>query len=222
MKISVLAITNRPAFLPWLLWQYERLDWPDKELILVDGSEQPPIVNADGVAAIHAPGRNIPALRNLAVDAASGAAVTWLDDDDWTHPARLTHLVRVMDDHEGASSRLGWFVDLFGDRCKRFALHGPLFNALLLRMDVARSLRFDEEQARGSDVAWLKGLRSSYSVALTETPLAFLLCHRLNVGNLAAKHHFNRSLDDIRRSVGRAAWGQTSRQLAALRRRLAR
>ena len=40
--VSCLCVTEgRPAFMPWLLWCFDRQQWPHRELVIVDSSPQP-------------------------------------------------------------------------------------------------------------------------------------------------------------------------------------
>lgn len=220
MKISVLTVTqDRPEFLPWLLWNYERQKWADKELILVDSSKKP--AKLAGVKVIHAPGANVPAKRNIALEAAKGDAITWLDDDDWRHPQSLIRLVAGFDRETAiAGGRWSWFMDLATGQVKRYCdRRGLLFNCLLVDTAVAQAVHFDETEARGSDVTWMGELLKR-PFAYTYDPLCFFLCHDRNLGNVAARHIFNRELDDAQRTIGISAWSGTAKQLAALRERL--
>jgi glycosyltransferase involved in cell wall biosynthesis len=219
MKISVLVVTeNRPAFMPWLLRQYERMAWPDKELILVDSSQTAVGLVTAEATILHAPGANIPTKRNIALAAATGDAITWMDDDDWAHPERLEILAAAMGSGEAAGSRFMWFADL-NDRCRRFITRRMLFGSLLVRTATAQSLpRFDEAQTRGSDLAWMQSLGDIGVVV--DTPLTFSLCHDRNISNPARRHRFNREIGDIRQLVGQEAWGQTDQRLRELRERI--
>lgn len=221
MKISVLTVThNRPEFTPWLRWNYERQIWRDKELIIVDSSEKPAKAITPDVTVIHAPGANVPTKRNMALDTATGDAITWLDDDDWRHPRSLIKLVTGFSRETAVSGgRWAWFMDLATGRVNRFCdRRGLLFGCLLVDTAVARSVRFDESEERGSDLTWMESLLKRPFV-FTYDPLSFFLCHDRNLGNLAAAHQFNRELDDVVGAVGNA-WPGTGRQLTALRRRL--
>jgi glycosyltransferase involved in cell wall biosynthesis len=221
MKISILTVTHeRPEFIPWLLWNFERQIWHDKELIVVDSSDAPTISDQPGVTVIHAPGANVPAKRNIALDAASGDAITWLDDDDWRHPQSLIRLAAGFSATVAVSGgRWSWFVDLATGRVNRFCdRRGLLFNCSLVETAVAQAVRFDESEARGSDLTWMAEILKR-PFAFTYDPLCFFLCHDRNLGNLASIHHFNREIDDIKEMVG-GVWPGTGRQMAALRRRL--
>lgn len=221
MKISILTVThNRPEFMPWLLWNYARQNWRDKELIVVDSSDTPVMFAREHVTVIHAPGANVPTKRNIALATASGDAITWLDDDDWRHPASLPRLAAGFDRETAVSGgRWAWFMDLRGGQVNRFCdRRGLLFGCVLVDTAVAQAVRFDETETRGSDLTWMTAVLQR-PFAFTYDPLSFFLCHDRNLGNLAAVHQFNRDIDDVKTAVGKA-WPGTGRQLAALRRRL--
>ena len=224
MKISYLCVTHeRPQFIPWLLWNFERQTWPDKELIIVDSSETPAAVFArehPDVRVVAAPGANVPAKRNIALAEAAGDAITWLDDDDWRHPDSAAVLAALLDGAPVAGGRWSWFVDLATGQTRRFCdRRGLLFACLLLDTSVARAAAFDERLERGSDLPWLTAVLQQ-PFAYTYDPLAFFLSHDRNLGNGTAGHTFNRGLDDISYTVGRRAWGKTTGALTALRGRL--
>ena len=118
MKISYLCVTHeRPQFIPWLLWNFERQTWPDKELIIVDSSETPAAVFArehPDVRVVAAPGANVPAKRNIALAEAAGDAITWLDDDDWRHPDSAAVLAALLDGAPVAGGRWSCVTSLIG------------------------------------------------------------------------------------------------------------
>src|SRR5690242_11718893 len=100
MTVSCLCVTERrPAFIPWLLWNFDRQLYPRKELVIVDSSPEPFRSDREDVRVVVAPpGTNVPAKRNLALEAVRGSALAWFDDDDWQHPERLTRLVRTLEE----------------------------------------------------------------------------------------------------------------------------
>ena len=219
--ISCLCVTHeRPEFMPWLLWNFERQTYPNKELIIVDSSERP--FARKHARVIHAPGANIPKKRNIALTEASGEYITWLDDDDWAHPGRLETLAGLLGDRDAvAGGRWSWFVNLKTLEVERFCDRtGVLFACMLVNTAVARAVPFDEGEIRGSDLTWRETILTQNAHTFTYDPLAFFLCHTRNIGNTAVIHSFNRPFDDIAESVGTADLGDTMRQLDSLRNRL--
>lgn len=221
--ISCLCVTeNRPDFMPWLLWNFQRQKYPNTELVIIDGSKTPyKPGKTKGVRVVHAPGLNIPQRRNLALQEAKGDLMAWFDDDDWYHPNRLNFLSQLItDETPAAGPKLAWFVNLFTLGVKQFVMRrGVLHSGLVARTDAARSIRFDEGQERGSDIDWLNELQARHKVAETFEVPSFFLCHDQNAGNLASVHQFNRDMMAIT-SVVQCAWQDTTSQLEALRGRV--
>src|SRR5512143_1746604 len=94
--VSCLCVTEgRAAFMPWLLWCFDRQIWPHRELVIIDSSSQPcQIGGRDDIRVVCVPQRTIVGKkRNLALAEACGDVVTWFDDDDWQHPNKLAWLV---------------------------------------------------------------------------------------------------------------------------------
>lgn len=221
--ISCLCVTeNRPEFMPWLLWNFRRQKYADKELVIVDSSDSPYKSRFKNIRVIHAPGLNIPAKRNLALQSANGELIAWMDDDDWYHPERLKTLAELITEETPiAGPKVAWFVNLFTLKAKSFVQRrGVLFSGLLARKQEAASVMFPEHVDRGSDLDWLEGLQARYRVAETWDVPSFFLCHDRNAGNNVAVHqNFNRELNDIINTV-KCAWQETTSELEALRQRI--
>jgi glycosyltransferase involved in cell wall biosynthesis len=222
MQITALTIThNRPEFIPWLLWVFDSQRHTDKRLIIVDSSDDPLVVDRADVEVIRTANNNVAYKRNLALDAATGTeAVAWFDDDDWSHPDRLSLLAGRLENAAWAGTQWGWFVDLKTRAVRRYANRKtPTFNSGLFRYDAVSGVRFDENITRGSDIAWLENVANMPFVGGYD-PLQFWLCHNRNLGNTAVVHYFNRDFSDIMDMVGRADLTTTRSQLTALRERV--
>lgn len=222
--ISCLCVTeNRPEFIPWLLWNFRRQKYADKELVIVDSSERPyKPSRSSNIRVVHAPGLNIPAKRNLALQEAGGELIAWFDDDDWYHPERLKVLTELINDETPvAGPKIAWFVNLFTLKAKIFVQRrGVLASGLLARKHIAASVPFPEQVERGSDLDWLDEVQKRYRVAETWGVPSFFLCHDRNAGNQVASHrNFNQGLDDIISAVT-CAWQETTGQIEALRGRV--
>jgi glycosyltransferase involved in cell wall biosynthesis len=226
MKIAALAITHeRPAFMPWLLWNYSKQTYGDKHLIIVDSSPAPLATKQPDVTVIATDSNSVPYKRNLAIQAARAGgfdAIAWFDDDDWSHPERLTYTAQMLTDNPEwvmAGTQWSWFVNVFTQQVKRFCdRKRPLFTGSLYRLDGLPE--FDETIARGSDTDWLGRIEGQ--AGGTFEPLIFMLCHDKNMGNTTAAHGgtFNRELADVRDTVGRRDYGRTLSNMNDLRRRL--
>ena len=79
--ISCLTITyNRPEFHDFLLWNFNKQSCDNKELIVIDGSNEnyEKIFKGHGIKYYHYPNeRSIPKKRNLALEYANGNYLTW-------------------------------------------------------------------------------------------------------------------------------------------------
>jgi glycosyltransferase involved in cell wall biosynthesis len=227
---SCICVTEgRPAFMPWLLWNFDRQHWPGRELVIVDSSPEPfHVPGRDDVRVVAAPpGTGVARKRNLGLQAARGEIVTWFDDDDWQHPHKLTWLVEALQGGAPyAGSRHGWFVDLAGARCEpyRAPLRQIVFNSAGFRREVARALPFPENLRQASDTRWIQELATRYggkAVVLQHEAMFFWLCHRENLSNPARRKRFSEPLAVLEKAVGPEAWGDTDDALEALRARLA-
>jgi hypothetical protein len=226
--ISCLCVTEgRAAFLPWLVWNYDKQDHDPRELVVVDSSPEPPALpeRPDVRVLRCAPGTTIGRKRNLAMEAARGAIVSWFDDDDWQHPAKLSTLAGAL----AAGTTLAgpmqsWFVDLRRARARPHESHrNVLFNGLGVDRGVLDGVRFDERQARAVDTAWVVAVRRRAQGRTVALPgvLFFWTCHRRNVSNPARRYVFSHPLSAVRDAVGAAAWGDTDAELDRLRDRVA-
>jgi glycosyltransferase involved in cell wall biosynthesis len=226
--VSCLCVTEgRAAFMPWLLWAFDRQTWPSKELVVVDSSPDPLSPGRSDVRVITMPaGSNVASKRNVALGAARGSIVAWFDDDDWQHPRRLAEIApAVAAGAAVASVGRAWFVDLLGDGAYAYrASDGVIFNAAAFSTEAARAARFDERLIKATDTGWLTAvLRETRGAVhrLGGGPHTFWLCHDHNLSNPRERLPlcFPRAL--VRESVGDAAWEGTDAQLARLRDRLA-
>jgi hypothetical protein len=217
---------DRPAFLPWLLWNYRKQDYEPRELVIVDSSRRPALVSDEPTVRIvrSAPGATVAHKRNLALAAARGDTISWFDDDDWQHPRKLSLLQDALGlDNVIAGTSRSWFVDLARGRAREHVSHRTvIFNTAAVRRTAVEHVAFDEARIRAADTAWLTAVQHlgrSAPVAV-DAVLAFWLCHRGNISNPAGRYVFPQPLEAVRDAVGCAAWGETSGELEALRTRL--
>ena len=214
--------------MPWLLWCFDRQDWPRRELVIVDSSSEPfQIAAREEVRLVTArPGTGIAKKRNLALEAAHGEIVTWFDDDDWQHPGKLTCLVKALGEMAPyAGSCRGWFVNLMRLQCSPYQHSGSqiVFNSAGFRRDAVLPLRFQENLRQASDTRWMLELATRYrgkEVVLKREDMFFWLCHRKNLSNSAERRRFSQNLEVLRKMIGSEAWGDTDEALNALRVRL--
>ena len=154
MLVSCLCVTeDRPHFIPWLVWNFEKQSHPSLELVVVDSSLEPVKEQLpDGVTYVRAEhGASIGAKRNLALKACRGEALTWMDDDDWQHPDKCAILAESLEQGcDVAGCRSAFFLDLLSFKTRRYSNNRRMiFNSLGVRTDLARWFSFPEDVRKG-------------------------------------------------------------------------
>jgi hypothetical protein len=227
--VSCLCVTeNRPAFMPWLTWNFAKQDHAQRELVIVDSSDVPaPLPDDPAVTVVRcARGTSVAQKRNVALASARGTFVTWFDDDDWQHPRKLSLLVdKLGDDGAIAGGRRAWFVDLRRARARPYeSQRMVLFTGSGFRHSALGATRFDERKVRAADTAWLKALIEAADAPPRDVSgiLTWWLCHDRNISNPATRYVFPQTLRDVRNAVGEEDWGDTDSELALLAERLDR
>jgi glycosyltransferase involved in cell wall biosynthesis len=211
--------------MPWLLWNYGKQDYAERELVVVDSSED--VLHADAdptVRVVQVPrGTSVARKRNLALEVARGEVIAWFDDDDWQHPSRLSILVDALGrDGVVAGTVASWFVDLARGKARPHAgSRVVIFNSAAVRRSAVAGLEFDERKSRAADTGWMTDVqrRARRGPTVVGGVLTFWLCHRTNVSNPATRYVFPQAVDDVEAQLGPEAWGETTAELAALRRR---
>lgn len=240
MLISCLCVTeNRPEFMDWLVWNYQKQTWPERELVIVDssaGEGQDAILSYEfeDVRVIRMePGTGVAEKRNVAMREARGEIITWFDDDDWQHPDKCWILAEALagaklepgdpdgpDDPVYVGAQGGWFVRLRDMMCRRYEGSAivllPTFGGR--RVNVATVEFVDGMTA--PDVGWLWRICALPGRVLEREDLSFWLCHEGNTYNRPERWEFDRGMEELRGVVGPEAWGETLEMLAALRGRL--
>lgn len=230
--VSCLCVTeNRHAFMPWLLWSYDRQQWVERELVVIDSSEPPvELPKRRDLRVVHVPlGTSLGKKRNLALDAARGQIIAWFDDDDWQHPERLRRLIPLLRE---SAARLGasfigpsesYFIDIEARRAEAYRLSRyAIFNGSIYYTAMVRHTRFPEDVLRTEDTRWISSLlRSRQGAAIVgQQPSPFLwLSHDVNVTNAQPLRRLRRDAQEVIRSLG-PAWADTPEQLSRLRSRL--
>ncbi len=224
--VSCLCVTEaRGPFYPWLLWNYDKQDYCDRELVVVDSSPIAASWPSDVEVVRCAPGTTVARKRNLAIDAARGDVLAFFDDDDWQHPQRLSLLVFALQSgSQVAGATRSWFVDLARRRARaHVAQRGVIFNGLGVRRSaLAGGVRFHEQRERAADTAWMASIyrEARCSPVPIRELLSFWLCHTTNVSNEARRYVFDHQLDAVRADAGERAWGDTDGELSRLCERL--
>ncbi len=222
--VSCLCVTeSRAEFWPWLWWGFAKQDWRNRELVVVDGSPVPVVVDDPRVRVVGVlPGSSVAVKRNAALRAARGSVVAWFDDDDWQHPRRISLLVAALDSGaEVAGCTRSWFVHADRRAARRYDSHrGVIFNGLGATATAASALRFDESKRRAADTSWIGALTSGARVSVVPELLSWWLCHRRNLSNPAVKYSFPEPLERVRDQIGADDWTDTDDHLARLGERL--
>lgn len=229
---SCLCVTeNRHAFIPWLLWNFDRQTWRKRELIIVDSSNPPiQVPQRSDVRVIRAPlGTWLGKKRNMALKAAQGEVVAWFDDDDWQHPDRLSSLIpllRKCASKTGASfigPSQSYFMDLYSDKIQPYEVREyAIFNGSVYYAAMVRDVPFPENVLRTEDTIWISRLLRNHKGATFEgeQPTLFMwLSHDANISNIRAWRHRN-SVLQIAPAMFGSHWLDTRNQLQALRERL--
>jgi GT2 family glycosyltransferase len=98
-RVSVIICTyNGARTLDECLDGFDRLDYPDYEMLVVDDGSTDnsrSIAERRGHTVIGTGGRGLSAARNIGLAAATGEIVAYIDDDAWPDPHWLKHLVRT-------------------------------------------------------------------------------------------------------------------------------
>jgi hypothetical protein len=231
--VSCLCVTeNRPAFMPWLLWSFDRQTWPAKELVIIDSSARTcSVPERNDVRVISAPpGSRVAHKRNQALAAANGSVVAWFDDDDWQHPQRLEASITALRGGAPCTGPRGsWVFDLANHNVWRFGGFEELilFNGAAFLTEIARSATFDPTYRRASDTVWLSALRTSRALdgwRPLDLTSFFWLTHGGNLSVSSSRTSIRAALSrasraDIVQALG-VAWADTDDHLAALGARL--
>ena len=230
--VSCLCVTqDRHAFVPWLLWAFDRQEWKRRELVIVDSSKSPiEVPSRKDVRVLRMPhGASLGKKRNLALRAARGEVVAWFDDDDWQHPKRLSTLVPLLAKSAAAfgASFIGpsrsWFLDIAEKRCRAYEMSAfAIFNGSIFYTHMVRHAVFREDVRRGEDTRWLCSLfanRQGAALEGNQPTLFFWLSHENNVTNRSSVRRLFGDVNEMRRDIG-WAWRDTSHRLAELRTRL--
>ncbi|MEW9702175.1 glycosyltransferase family 2 protein [Paenibacillus sp. SI8] len=186
--VSIIACTMRSAYMDNLFANYERQDWPNKELIIILNNDQMDIrawkeraqqYKVNEVRVYQLPQRYmLGKCLNWAIARAKGTFIAKFDDDDYYAPAYLRESVNALRAKKapvvGKHTCYVYFEEkraLMEYRKGREKKHlGRLKGGtLVFRKEVWRKIKFRENQVAGSDSQWLKECRDAgipiYSVS---------------------------------------------------------
>lgn len=96
----IMPTADRRTLVPQAIRYFQRQDYPNRELIVVDSGREPiaDLLPEDpGIQYIRASGPlSLGALRNLACEHARGEIIAHWDDDDWMSPHRISYQVEEL------------------------------------------------------------------------------------------------------------------------------
>jgi len=227
--VSILGLTeNRPAFMPWFLWNTRKQTYENTEVVLV-GAESDRWLPSGCVEVLRTPdGTSIGAKRNLALRSAGGKYVVWFDDDDWQHPERVQRTVDYLEEHPNVGIA-GWgkgaFVNLQEMNWNPYkGIKQPIHSISGFRTEEALRFSYIEKHCIGSDTRYMDIALRKCRHQLLDDPhlISFWLRHGRNWTHKDKKSKINLSLKELKTTIGVAAWGDTDRWLEITRRNIDR
>ncbi len=172
IKVSVLCVSNRPAWHDFARWNYDKQEPSGEREFILDDQGGPRA-----------------AARARALERATGSHVAWFDDDDWQHPGRLAWSV-IMGWDRIVGSRHSYFYRFDKGTCCPVYNPSLIFNSLLVPIELARSVPASFEGSK-----WAAELRRLHpgAIATSSWPaykdplLFFWLVHGENATNSKAR-----------------------------------
>jgi glycosyltransferase involved in cell wall biosynthesis len=195
MKVSCLCITTAEReliFRDWVLWNYNKQDHQDRELVVVTDSPPNALCWPKWVKVARVYG-NIPQKRNEAIRMASGDVITWFDDDDWQNESKCSVIVDNLRDGFIVTTHKSMMFDMESSKVALLTGHFPLFNSMgMYRKD---AIEFDESIDRASDDNWMIRLSQLYGIILVEKIMHFWLIHNRNFTKQRELFDYNLSVN---------------------------
>lgn len=207
--ISVLCVSNRPEFLQWLLWNYNKQTYRGNRELIIVGLNLP-VPYREDIVYVNTSG-NIPTKRNIALRAAHFNTATWFDDDDWQHPEKL----QILKSNVKYNCMVGCSISFFVSANKVDIYSGKrlLFNSAGFYRSF-KTPKFNEEMDKASDYSWLKKMPED-RVIVPEI-LFFWISHKRNISNPEKRLRGSSSLEELKNRIG-SHWGDTDKWLQHLK-----
>jgi len=229
MRVSCLCVTeDRPEFIPWLVWNFEKQTWPDKELVVIDSSQKSiqELLPSNTIYHQMEHRTYIPVKRNKALQMCTGDIVTWMDDDDWQHPRKCEILAEALLSNSKAlavGSRFKYFLDMHTFLTTSTERKLPIFGSLGIYREESRKYLFPNKIAKNSDSYWLSSMSRLFreNFVLIEKELLLIgLCHDTNISNTRSYKKCNKTFLWMRQQIHKKDWQASNNYLNQLRERL--
>jgi O-antigen biosynthesis protein len=186
-KVSCLLCTHgRRAMVQLAIDSYLSQDYPEKELVVVDGSTDPIgdlVVGIPGLVYLYHSTEILAVKRNVGCRAATGEFIAHFDDDDWSAPARLSDQVALLQSKRWAEVT-GYKSSFWWDRQKRQASRydGVIWGAgVMYRRSYAMAHPWNERIVLAEDDDFLRPATHAGAVVATHAGDAFVAT--LHAGN---------------------------------------
>ena len=189
----IMPTYNRPEYLPYAIRYFQRQDYPNRELIILDDGIQAVegLIPSDPyIRYIRLATRTVlGAKRNLGCRMASGTVIVHWDDDDWMAPHRLSYQVEMLQSQRAdlCGARRQLYYDPIHDKAWLYEYprgrHGarqlPVGNTLCYYKAVWTSNPFPEV-AVGEDTRFIWSCASKNLVLLPDHTFYVGLIHSRN------------------------------------------
>jgi hypothetical protein len=224
--VSVLAVTRRHACREWLIWNLERIEYPNLEVILVDSSGTEDTRRPTKLQTWYAEASSkltCGQLRNVAIAKASGEYLVWVDDDDWQHPSRIRWLVEAIEstDEPWAGWCGGWLYSPKHHAVARLRGSNTRVSngGAIYRREAVKDTAYDDGKC-ASDARWLTELHKRHGtkglVLEDDRPHALWTRHERNTTPTLMGTSYPLALSTFAERVGEGAWGDSYEQISRL------
>ena len=156
-------------------------------------------------------GANVGVLRNSAIAQSAGDLLCVWDDDDLSHPERLTIQYRAMRAAEASGCFLAR-VMLWWPARRMLAVSCPRTWENTMLVERSRFPRYPGDKPRGEDTVVAQALRNTHRLVLYDVPEAY--CYVAHGENLWHHEHFDILFEAASRSFGGAAYDQVLADLS--------
>jgi len=188
-RLTMVCVTNRPHFAEVVAAQFDAQTWPNKELVIIDSSEDGGILKDTASTYVRAePGSPVGAVRNIGLEHAGNGWLMWFDDDDWRHPELAERLLAYAEscDAPMAGLRSFFWITLDGRMQRMSCPRWPVFAAAVYQCNGGFP-PFRTKPPFKTDSYWLLRVREMYGgefgLLLNDPAMFVWVCHGSNVFN---------------------------------------